>query len=80
MLIYSTTQVRSQLSDLVNQVKYTKNIIAIGRNKKAEVLITPIPETYDIPITEINTVSSSFSFLENEPELYSLNDLKKSYV
>lgn len=30
----------------------------------------------DIPITEINAASESFNFLKDEPELYSLKDLK----
>ncbi len=80
MFTYSTTQARAKFSELINQVKYQKIIIAIGRNKKAEVLITPIPENYDIPITEINTQSSSFDFLADEPDLYTMNDLKKQYV
>ncbi len=34
----------------------------------------------DIPMTEINAQSDSFKFLEDEPDLYSLNNIKKKYV
>ena len=34
----------------------------------------------DIPLTEINAASESFAFLENEPDLYTMDDLKKRYV
>ena len=80
MITYSTTEARSNLSDIVNQVKYKQVIIAIWRNNKAEVFMTPVPTEYDIPITEINSDSKSFNFLNDEPELYSINDLKVKYV
>ena len=80
MITYSTTEARAILGDIVNQVKYQKKIIAIGRNKKAEAYIIPIPEEQDLPISDINANSSSFNFLKDEPDLYSLNDLKKQYV
>ncbi len=31
-------------------------------------------------ITQMNTHSKSFDFLKNEPDIYSLSDLKKRYV
>ncbi len=80
MITYSTTEARAKLSDLVNKVKYQKKIIAIGRNNKAEVLITPIPEDIDNNITDINAQSPSFDFLENEPNIYTLKDIQKKYV
>ncbi len=33
-----------------------------------------------LPISSINAASASFKFLEEEPELYSVKDLKKRYV
>jgi hypothetical protein len=80
MITYSTTEARSKLSELVNTVKYQKIIIAICRNNKAEVLLTPLPEEKDIPISEINATSESFDFLKDEPDIYTINDLKKRYV
>lgn len=82
MNILTTTQLRSNLSEIVNTVKYEKKIIAIGRKNKKEVLIVPYPEIndQDLPITNINAQSGSFDFLKEEPNLYSLKDLKKQYV
>ncbi|HEY5714463.1 MAG TPA: type II toxin-antitoxin system Phd/YefM family antitoxin [Candidatus Gracilibacteria bacterium] len=82
MTVYSTTQARQQFSDLINQVKYEKKMIAIGRNNKKEVLMVPYPDVdgTDIPISDMNANSSSFAFLLDEPDLYSFTDLKKRYV
>lgn len=33
-----------------------------------------------IPISKINSLSSSFKFLEKEPDFYSIKDLKKRYI
>lgn len=82
MNIYTTTQLRTNLSEIVNIVKYEKKIIAIGRKNKKEVLLVPYPDTQDaiLPICDINAQSESFHFLKDEPDLYSFKDLKKRYV
>ena len=78
MITYTKTEARSNFSEIIKQVKYGKKIISIKR----DVLIVPFPEIdeKEIPISEINTDSDSFDFLENEPDMYSLNDLTKQYV
>lgn len=77
MKVISTTEARKNFSEIINQVKYSKKTIAIGRNKKAEVLIVPIfQEDDDLPISSINAASSSFKFLADEPDLYSITDIK----
>ncbi len=83
MTTYSTTEARKNFSDIINQVKYQNKIIAIGRNRDyTEALIIPYPKINDeaINISEINAKSSSFNFLEEEPDLYSISDIKKRYV
>lgn len=81
MIHYSTTEARKHFSEIVDRVKYEKIIISVGRHDKQEVLIVPKPElSEDLPISEINAQSGSFKFLEDEPDLYSLKDLKKRYV
>ena len=81
MKIYSTTEARKKLGDLVNQVKYKKIAIGIGRYDKCEVLIVPAPELdEEIPVTKINAEGGAFDFLEDEPDIYTLDDLKKRYV
>lgn len=78
---YSTTEARKHLSTIVEQVHYLKVIVSVGRHGESEVLIVPKPEIdKDLPISAINTASRSFDFLEEEPDIYSLNDLKKRYV
>lgn len=81
MLHYNTSDARKNLNEIVNKVKYQKIIVSIGRRGKAEVLLIPKPELNEpIPITEINANSPSFQFLEDEPDIYSVKDLKKRYV
>ncbi|MEK9159760.1 MAG: hypothetical protein AAB383_03440 [Patescibacteria group bacterium] len=78
---YSTTEARKHLSEIVSQVKYQKIIISIGRHDEEEVLVVPKMELGEsLPISEMNAASPSFNFLEDEPDLYSLDDLKKRYV
>lgn len=78
---YSTTEARKHFSDLVNEVKYKKIVISIGRHDKEEVLMVPKPELQeDLPISQMNAQSVSFDFLHDEPDLYSMKDLKKRYV
>lgn len=81
MIHYSTTEARKHLSEILNRVRFEKIIIAVGRHNKEEVLIVPKPELEeDLPISAINSGSPSFDFLGDEPDMYSLRDLKKRYV
>lgn len=82
MVHYSTTEARKHLNEIINRVSFEKIIISVGRHNKKEVLIIPKPEIAedDLPITNINTASSSFDFLKDEPDIYSIKDLKKRYV
>ncbi len=78
---YSTTEARKHFSEIIEQVRYLKAIVSVGRRGEEEVLIVPKPEiNEDLPISAINASSSSFDFLEDEPDIYSLKDLKKRYV
>ena len=78
MLHYSTTEARKNLGEIVNKVKYQKIIISIGRFNEEEVLVVPKPQLNEkLPISEINATSPSFEFLAEEPDIYSLKDLKK---
>lgn len=81
MLHYNTSDARKNLNEIVNKVKYQKMIVSLGRRGKAEVLIIPKPELNEaLPISQINAHSPSFQFLEDEPDIYTLDDLKKRYV
>ena len=78
---YSTTEARKHFSEIIEQVRYLKAIVSVGRRGEEEVLIVPKPEiNEDLQISAINASSSSFDFVEDEPDIYSLKDLKKRYV
>ncbi|MFT7507255.1 MAG: hypothetical protein ACI92I_000398 [Acidimicrobiales bacterium] len=83
MKTISTTDVRKEISKMVNHVRETGEVFAIGRRNKPEVLLIKFPITYNKKINEItniNAYSESFNFLESESDLYSVDDLKKSYA
>ena len=83
MKTITTTSARKQISKLVDTVRDTGDVFAIGRRNRPEVLLIKFPTEYSAElndITNVNTYSESFSFLDNEPELYSVNDLKRRYV
>jgi hypothetical protein len=80
---YTTSEARKQLAHIVNVVVYKNEVIGIGRRDKTEALIIKYPENINQDLTvetNINANSSSFDFLDAEPDVYSLNDLKKKYV
>jgi hypothetical protein len=80
MQVVSITEGRKQLGELVNIVKYQNRVIALGKNGKADVLMVAMPELEsDVPVSGMNADSASFRFLEDEPDLYSVADVKVTY-
>ncbi len=83
MKTISTTDARKNIKTLVELVKETGAVFAIGRRDKPEALLMKFPRDYNKELNEItnmNAYSESFAFLEEEPDTYSPNDLKKKYV
>lgn len=83
MKTITTTNARKQIAKLIDSVRETGDVYAIGRRNRPEVLLMKFPSEYNAvvnEITNINTYSESFSFLDAEPDLYTTVDLKKSYV
>lgn len=83
MNVITTTDARKQISTLINRVKIHGEVFGIGRRDSIDALIIPFPQAYNKnlnEITNINAMSHSFDFLNDEPELYSVTDLKKRYV
>jgi len=83
MKVIRTTDARKHLSALVNAVRFSNKPIAIGRRDKAEVLLIKFPEhaNYELDaITNMNQFGGAFEFLEEEPDLYTREDLIESYV
>jgi len=76
----STTQARKEIAKLVNHVRETGEVFAIGRRNKPEVIIMKYPVDYNeevSDITNVNAYGGSFDFLKDEPDLYTLDDVKK---
>lgn len=81
MKVITTTKARANLSQIINEVCYGNTPIGIGRRNKIEAIIIKCPDpvhTRASEITSLNAYGSSFDFLQDEPDLYSKNDLKKS--
>ncbi len=79
----TTTKVRRNIAGFVEQIKRENSVIGIGRRNKIEVVVMKYPENINPKLTEITNInanSSSFDFLKDDPELYSVKDLKKRYV
>jgi PHD/YefM family antitoxin component YafN of YafNO toxin-antitoxin module len=83
MKTITTTEARKNMKTLVDLVKETGVVFAIGRRDKPEALLVKFPRDYNQELNEItnmNAYSESFSFLKEEPDLYSAKDLKKIYA
>ena len=83
MKTISTTDARKNIKTLIELVRETGAVFAIGRRNRPEALLMKFPRDYNKElneITNINAYSESFSFLEKEPDTYSVNDLKKKYA
>jgi len=71
------------MKTLVDAVRETGAVYAIGRRETPEVLLVKFPRDWSKElndITNMNAYSESFTFLEEEPDLYSADDLKKKYA
>ena len=83
MKIISTTIARKQLGRLIVSVRENNLTLGIGRHDRPEVLLIKYPDYLNQELDEwTNFVANSggFDFLKDEPEIYSVNDLKKQHV
>jgi hypothetical protein len=81
MRVVTVTEGRKQLGELINLVKYQHRVIALGKNGQADALLVAMPPMEsETPVTDINAASGSFHFLAEEPDLYTVDDLKVRYV
>jgi hypothetical protein len=83
MKIISTTTARKKIADLVDLVATEGANFVIGRHDKPEAVLIKFPTQYraDISdITNINAYSNSFDFLNDEPDTYTLADIKQKYA
>ncbi len=83
MKTISTTEARKNIASMIDAVKETDAVFLIGRRDVPDAVLLKFPSEYKhlfSDITNINAYSSSFAFLKEEPDLYSVADLKKKYV
>jgi hypothetical protein len=83
MKVITTTTARKNISSIIDRVKMHGEVFGVGRRNSIDALIIQFPSTYNKElddITNINALSHSFDFLRDEPETYSVADLKKKYV
>jgi len=83
MRIVTTTNARRNIKAIVDRVKFRGDVFGLGRRNSIDAVIIQFPEIYNRDlndITNINSYSKSFDFLKDEPELYSVFDVKKKYV
>ena len=80
MKIITTTKARQNMREIINRVKYKGETFGIGRRNSIDAIITPAPKKYYPEFDEItNILSGTFDFLKDEPDIYSVKDLKKIY-
>jgi antitoxin (DNA-binding transcriptional repressor) of toxin-antitoxin stability system len=83
MKVISTTEARKHISDMLDAVAADGANFVIGRHDAPEVVLVKFPSAYrsDLSdITNVNSYSNSFDFLKNEPDIYSVHDVKKKYA
>jgi len=83
MKVISSTRFRRDIAKLLNAVVYRNQIVGIERHNKVQAVVFKWPARFNEEVDEITNVnanSSSFDFLEKEPDLYSIEDLRKRYV
>lgn len=74
----SSTNARKKISQVIDHVKNTGEPFVVSRQGRPEILIMKMPLQYNPELNEITNISaysSSFDFLEDEPELYSVKDI-----
>lgn len=83
MQVFTTTNARKNIGRIIDRVKLHGEVFGIGRRESIDALIIQFPQAYNKDvneITNINAFSRSFDFLNDEPEIYTLADLKKRYA
>ena len=83
MKIIPSTIFRNNISSLLDAVTHRGQVVGIGRRNKIEAIVLKWPSHHNSKldeVTNVNANSASFEFLGDEPDLYSIEDLRKRYV
>ena len=78
---YNITDARKNISQIISRVKFGNEIFGIERNNKVEAYVVPVPEgdVSGLEIAKYAESSGSLNFLHDEPDLYTVEDLKVRY-
>lgn len=75
----STTQAREHLGEYLDELaRGESQAFVFGRRNEPEAVLIKFPTFYNkkvSDITNVNSYSKSFEFLNDEPEIYSTKDL-----
>lgn len=80
MTIISTSKAREMLPQFIDSLKENDGAFVIGRRNVPEAVLIRFPSTYRGDVsdaTNVNAYSSSFDFLLDEKEIYSVEDIVK---
>ncbi len=83
MKIITTTNARKSIGSLIDHVRDTGETLGIGRRNAVDVIVMPFPKEYRKDandITNVNAYSRSFDFLSDEPDIYSVADVRKRHA
>ena len=83
MQILTAASARKNIKSIINRVKYRGEVFGIGRRSSIDAVVLKFPDVYNVTvndITNVNAYSKSFDFLKDEPDPYSLSDVKKQYA
>ena len=83
MKIITTSETRKRLSAIVDAVRFSNKPVAIGRRDKVEALIIKFPDAMNPLVdeeTNMNVYGGGFELLKEEPDIYTRDDIKVSYV
>jgi len=76
----STTEFRKNISNVISLIEEKGESFVIGRRDNPEAVVIPFPKKFNPHLSEIaniNSYSHSFDFLNKEPNIYSIRDIKR---
>ncbi|HMO78369.1 MAG TPA: type II toxin-antitoxin system Phd/YefM family antitoxin [Candidatus Paceibacterota bacterium] len=83
MKIISTTEARKKISGMLDAVSADGANFVLGRHDAPLAVLIKFPTHFrsDVSdITNVNSYSNSFDFLNDEPDTYTRDDIKKKYA
>ncbi|MFT5179896.1 MAG: hypothetical protein ACI9GH_000265 [Candidatus Paceibacteria bacterium] len=79
MKTVSIEEAQKNIDKLIKYVNETNDTVIVGKKGSGEALLSKIPNNSDKE-TNIGAFFGAFDFLNDEPDIYTIDDLKKRYV